>query len=158
MNYVEATTEYKGEGRAVFLAGGITDAENWQTQLIDSLQGIKATILNPRRKDFPMDDPNAGKQQIEWEYRHMEQADLIAFWFPPQTLCPIALFELGVCCESRVPLVVGTDLNYARRFDVNTQLGLRRPDVAVVGSLDELAHAIEQHPVLVEPILLESDQ
>ena len=150
MNYIEAPKEFHGKGCAVFLAGGITGAESWQSHVVRSLSGINATVLNPRRTNFPMGDQFEGQRQIEWEHRHMARADLIAFWFPPQTLCPIALFELGVCCESKAPLVVGEELSYARRFDVITQLQLRRPDVRVVDSLDELTSAIMRHSVLVE--------
>ncbi|QDS99220.1 nucleoside 2-deoxyribosyltransferase domain-containing protein [Adhaeretor mobilis] len=152
MNYLEAPTEYDADGRAVFLAGGITDAENWQSDLIESLQGVDATVLNPRRKEFPMNDESAGLQQIEWEHRHLAKADLIAFWFPPQTLCPIALFELGACCASSVPLVVGTSPEYARRFDVVTQLRLLRPEVNVHDSLEELQLAIMEHPLFEESL------
>ena len=148
MNYIEAPNEYEGGGRAVFLAGGITGAENWQTQLIESLRDVNATVLNPRRKEFPMGDPAEGERQIEWEHRHLERADLFAFWFPPQTLCPIALFELGACCASGKPLVVGTAPTYARRFDVTVQLRLRRPDVRVLDSLEDLTRAVVEHPIL----------
>lgn len=140
MNYVEAPGVYRGQERAVFLAGGITDAENWQAMLVQSQQEFPGVILNPRRAEFQVGDEELGRQQIEWEYRHLKLADLVAFWFPPQTLCPIALFELGACCESTVPLVVGTNPDYARRFDVVEQLRLRRrrPDVTVVSTLDQL--------------------
>ncbi len=148
MNCIEAPADYTTTDCAIFLAGGITDTENWQQQLIASLDEIDATLLNPRRADFPMGDFIEGRKQIEWEYRSLSRADLVAFWFPPQTVCPIALLELGVCCESGVPMVVGADLNYSRRFDLVAQLRLRRPDVNLVDSLEGLASAIQEHPVV----------
>ena len=109
MNYIEAPEEFDGCGPAVFLAGGITGADNWQAQVAQSLRRLQATVLNPRRKQFPNDNSATGQQQIEWEHRHLLLATLVAFWFPPPTLCPIALFELGACCAAGTPLVVGAD-------------------------------------------------
>ena len=123
MNYIEAPQEFDGAGPAVFLAGGISDAENWQAQLIRLLHGVDATILNPRRTHFPPNDLAESRRQIEWEARHLQQADLVAFWFPPQSLCPIALFELGICTASKVPMVVGTDPRYARSFRSRSAIG-----------------------------------
>ena len=150
MNYIEAPNEYLGDRRAVFLAGGISDTEDWQAQLIDHLRDADFSILNPRRKTFPMDDPNEGERQIEWEWRYLKRADLVAFWFPPQTLCPIALFELGACCSEASQIVVGCDPSYARIFDLNVQLQLRRPDVQLLHSLAEVADHVIRHPALTE--------
>ena len=56
------------------------------------------------------------------------------FWFPAETICPIALFELGGRLLVREqPLFVGTNPNYQRRLDVEVQLRLARPEVALVG-------------------------
>jgi hypothetical protein len=142
MQYIEAPNEFSGPGPAVFLAGGISDAENWQAQLVRKLGNIDATILNPRRRVYPRGDRDEDRRQIKWEYRHLLKADLVAFWFPPQTLCPIALFELGVCCGSQIPMIVGVDPNYLRRFDLEVQLELHRPDVLIVDRLETLAENI----------------
>ena len=51
-----------------FLAGGITNCPNWQRDVIDCLQKIddeslgkldRLVVFNPRRDNFPSDDPNA---------------------------------------------------------------------------------------------------
>lgn len=147
MHVIEAPQEYQGHAPAVFLAGGISDTENWQREIIHALRDTAGVLLNPRRAEFPMDDPDAGRVQIEWEHRHLRRAGLVAFWFPPQTLCPIALFELGLCVESGIPLAVGTHPDYARRFDIEVQMRLRRPGVLVVDSLIALAAQIRGHVV-----------
>ena len=148
MRYIEAPNEYTGSGPAVFLAGGITDTENWQSRLIGWLTSVDATVLNPRREKFPLGNQDEGRRQIQWEYRHLLRADLIAFWFPKQTVCPIALFELGACCAADAAIVVGTDPDYQRRFDVECQLALRRPGVVVVSSLESLSEEIVRHPMM----------
>jgi hypothetical protein len=122
--------------------GGISDAENWQAQVVRLLQRVDATILNPRRTHFPANNLAESRRQIEWEARHLQKADLVAFWFPPQSLCPIALFELGIYTVTKVQIVVGTDPHYARRFDLDVQLSLRSPELLIVDSLTNLAAQI----------------
>jgi hypothetical protein len=142
MNYVEAPQEFESAGATVFLAGGITDAENWQSRLTALLGGIDATIFNPRRASFPANDPIESARQIEWEFRHLANTDLVAFWFPRETLCPIALFELGICAARKRPLIVGAHPAYGRRFDLENQLRLRRPEVTIARSIEQLADQI----------------
>lgn len=79
---------------SLFLAGGITNTPVWQDVVCDALQDLDIVVLNPRRKDWP-DDPAEIKRQIQWEYRMLRHADMIAFWFPKESVCPISLFELG---------------------------------------------------------------
>ena len=125
--------------RSVFLAGGISNCLNWQVQLLEQLRDTDWLVLNPRREDFDLADSQMAGAQIEWEYRHLGLAAAIAFWFPPQTLCPITLYELGKWSMTDKPLLIGVDLAYARRFDVITQTRLARPDVQVTDDLEGLA-------------------
>jgi hypothetical protein len=39
MNYIEAPNEYCGIGPSVFIAGGISDTENWQAEFIRQIEG-----------------------------------------------------------------------------------------------------------------------
>jgi hypothetical protein len=142
MKCIEAPNEFDGPGPAVFLAGGISDAEKWHATLIRMLGNTDATILNPRRQVYPRGDGEEDRRQIQWEYRHLQKADLVAFWFPPQTLCPIALFELGVCCGLQIPMIAGVHPDYLRRFDLEVQLELHRPDVLMVDRIESLAERI----------------
>jgi hypothetical protein len=90
-----------------------------------------------------MDDPTAARTQIEWEYRHLRRATAVLFWFPPETLCPIALYELGGRALVREqPLFVGTHPGYARRLDVEVQLKLARPEVVVASDTAVLAQNV----------------
>lgn len=139
MRYVEAPDEYDGAGRGLFLAGGVSGMENWQARVAALLRDTDLVLINPRRRDYPSLDPSAAREQIGWEYRHLRRAWGRLFWFPPETLCPIALFELGAWSRTGEPLFVGTHPSYARRVDVEVQLELARPDVRVAGSIEELA-------------------
>lgn len=121
---------------SVFLAGGITDCPDWQADVIKAfdkhLHRLPVVLLNPRRANFPMHDPNASREQIEWEFDQLQRVDVVMFWFPKETLCPISLYELGFQLGKRYvkegiaypELVVGTHPDYARKADVAIQTGL----------------------------------
>ncbi|MBM3983595.1 MAG: hypothetical protein FJ304_25660 [Planctomycetes bacterium] len=140
MTYIEAPNEYDGPGPSVFLAGGISGTFDWQADVAARLADLPLVVLNPRRRDFPMNDPGAAPAQIEWEYRYLRRATAVLFWFPPETLCPIALYELGGRALVREqPLFVGTHPDYARRLDVEIQLKIARPEVTVTADPAALA-------------------
>jgi hypothetical protein len=144
MRYVEAPQEYRGTVPSIYLGGGISDCENWQRRMVELLAETDLVVLNPRRANFPIDNPSAAREQIEWEFRHLERASIKLFWFPPQTLCPITLFELGAWSRSDAPLVVGAHHEYKRRDDILTQMELARPEIKVVDCLDALADQIHR--------------
>lgn len=131
----------------LFLAGGISGCGDWQADMVRMLGGKpfglsdRWTILNPRRPDYRNSSEEARKQ-IEWEYAHLAVADAVSFWFPSATLCPITLLELGRWSGIAKPIFVGVDPGYARKLDVEIQIGLVRPYIRIVHSLRELAARI----------------
>jgi Nucleoside 2-deoxyribosyltransferase like len=136
--YVEAPHEYDGgDEPRIFLAGGITRCPDWQSTAVELLADLPVVILNPRRSDFRLtDDPTATENQIRWEHRHLERAQVVLFWFAEgPSVQPIALYELGALAASRRRIAVGTHPSYIRRSDVRIQLALSRPDVTVHSSL-----------------------
>lgn len=142
MRLIQCPEEYVPQRNetVVFLAGGITGCEDWQTTIIYYLKDTdNLTLLNPRRVNFDVTNPNMSSEQIEWEFRHLHIADAALFWFPSATLCPITLYELGSWSALTKPLFIGTDPKYGRRFDVMKQTTLRRPEVRVVDHLMDLA-------------------
>jgi hypothetical protein len=145
MQYVEALNEYEpGPLAAVFLAGGISGCPDWQREAVALLREERVVLLNPRRAAFPIGDPEAGPKQIEWEHRHLRKANAVLFWFPRETLCPIALYELGAWSMPAKPLFVGAHSDYPRRLDVEVQTRLARPDVRVVDNLTDLAERVRR--------------
>lgn len=138
MIYVEAPNKILDDKTGIFLAGGITGCPDWQADLLKMLDGIDAVIYNPRRKNFPINDPNAAYDQIKWEYDMLRKADIISFWFCKETMCPIVLFELGAWSMTGKPIIVGVDPKYQRKQDVEIQLSLARPDVNIRKSLEEI--------------------
>lgn len=146
MIYVEAPDIWPRDSINVnlFLAGGITECPDWQKEMVRQLEKTSITILNPRRVNFPINDPSAAERQIKWEFHAMRSADAIQFWFPKETLCPIVLYELGAWSMTDKKIFVGVDLGYKRIQDVMIQTKLARPDVFVVGSLPMLARQIRE--------------
>jgi hypothetical protein len=146
MIYVESPHIYDrlhgSTQRALFLAGGITGCPDWQQEVRRLLHDTDLVLLNPRRENFPLGDPDAAGEQIAWEHEHLRKADAILFWFPCETLCPISLYELGAWSMTAKPVFVGVHSNYQRRLDVEIQTGLARPEVEVVYSLHDLAKQV----------------
>ncbi len=147
MKYIEAPNNYKLgiDEISVFLAGGITGCPDWQQDMRKLLTQTSLTLLNPRRKDFPIGDPEAAYEQVKWEYAALRAADAILFWFPKETLCPIVLYELGAWSMTKKPIFVGTDPEYKRRQDVIIQTLLVRPEVVVWEYLEQLARYVEEN-------------
>ena len=142
MEYIEAVGPFEGGSKSLFLAGGITNCPDWQQSMVDLLRRQELVILNPRRKDFPIDDPSAAEEQIRWEHKMLRLADAVCFWFPCETLCPIVLYELGALSMTEKPIFVGMHPDYQRRQDVEIQTQLVRPDVEVVFSAKDFADQI----------------
>lgn len=150
MNVIEAPTYSFTKGMApspayIFMAGGITGCPDWQATMIEKLKDVEGTLFNPRRKDFDVKDPSASQIQIHWEFDHLRKADAISFWFPEESICPIALFELGAWSKSAGPhLFVGCHPGYKRLNDVVMQMRLVRPHLKVVSSLDDLIGQVRE--------------
>ncbi|RJR34114.1 MAG: hypothetical protein C4576_26930 [Desulfobacteraceae bacterium] len=144
MEYIEAPHTYSksSDRKAVFLAGGITNCPDWQSEITNLLNDQDVTLLNPRRKDFPINDPKASEVQINWEFENLRNADLILFWFPKESICPIALYELGAWCMASTPVLIGVHPEYERRIDIEVQTSLVRPEVEIVYSVQDLARQV----------------
>lgn len=137
------------EERTLFIAGGITGTSDWQqtcTEFLANALPDDVVLLNPRRSDFDITDPSATDFQIRWEYQHIHDlSDAILFWFTPETMCPITLYELGKWSMTDLPLFVATDPKYARRADVVIQTSLIRPDVIVHDNIEDMVNEIVEH-------------
>jgi hypothetical protein len=142
MVYVEApSSEVKRGYPSIFLAGGITGCSDWQaeaTSMLGELVAVKQSanqflnVLNPRRANFPINDPNAALAQIQWEFKMLRQANVILFWFDADQIQPIVLFELGSHSmrlkQNRYSffdgIVIGIHRDYPRKQDVEIQMSL----------------------------------
>ena len=135
------------EGLSIFLAGGITNCSCWQDEVIKMLKPYEGTILNPRRKNFPIDDPNAAEEQITWEFNAFKRADIFSIWFPnSESDRPICMYELGrhiTLRENKMgTVVIGVEPRYLREQDVYIQIGLIDKRFQIVSNLNDYAQNI----------------
>lgn len=145
MKYIQCPAELPPEttSKTLFLAGGISSCPDWQADITLQLVHTNWTLINPRRLDFDSNNPAMSEVQIAWEHKHLRLSSAIAFWFPPDTLCPITLYELGAWSMTQKPLFVGVHPEYKRRLDVIVQTRLVRPEITVVDSLEQLVKQLE---------------
>lgn len=118
---------------SIFLAGGITDCVNWQTNLIDELENLNdnglfdlggLVIFNPRRDNFDVMDMEATIEQIKWEHKCLEKCGICSFFFPAsESVQPITLYELGRHLGDHTSVVTIQE-GYKRAEDVKIQLAL----------------------------------
>jgi hypothetical protein len=129
-------------------AGGITGVEDWQARAWQLLSDYEFTVLNPRRAAFPLHDPDAHAEQVAWEHRHLQRADVILFWFAASSSSdqPIALYELGAHAARNRAIAVGADPEYSRRRDVVEQLRHARPELTVWSTLEATVDAARRAP------------
>jgi len=152
MIYIESPKYYNEKQKSdylsnvIFLAGGVTDCPDWQQEIVEMLKQTSLVLLNPRRPNFSIHDPSTAKKQIKWEHYHLRIADAVSFWFSPETLNPIVLYELGAWSMNSKPIFVGIHPRYKRRQDVEIQTELKRPEVEIVYSLQELAEQLANFP------------
>lgn len=151
MKYIECPKKYlvkfPNPHLTLFLGGGITNCPPWQDEMVELLKDTDLVLLNPRREKFDITDPTLEKEQIRWEFRHMNLARAIMFWFPMETLCPIALYELGSWINFPKKLFVGHHPEYQRRRDLRIQIPLARKGQKIHESLAGLAKEIKKWAV-----------
>lgn len=131
----------------VFLAGGITNCPNWQSEVIKDLNvDYKYTdtfvLFNPRRENFPIDDPSAADKQIEWEYKMLERCDIFSMYFSSgDSDQPICMYELGrniLRMQMKYPtdwknrIIITVEDDYKRKQDVLIQTKLATQDMVRV--------------------------
>lgn len=140
MDYIEAPHTYDEVFRPIlFMGGGITGCPDWQAGVKEHFHNKPlGTLINPRRENFEIEDNELSKEQIAWEYRWLRRADAIMFWFPKEGLCQITLFELGAHLERNTQLFIGCHDDYKRVVDVTVQVALRRPDIDVYTTLEDV--------------------
>ena len=146
MIYVEAPNEEENlpiNARSIFLAGGITNCPDWQDFVRASLISTPLVVYNPRRKDFPIDDPSATEQQIRWEHQKLMKAHAVLFWFSRGSQNPIVLFEYGKeLGRHQKKLFVGVDPEYPRKQDVLIQTYMEHPNKKVYDNLPSLINQV----------------
>ncbi len=137
----------------LFLAGGITGCPDWQSEMKKLLRPYDLVVVNPRRVIFDKSKVT-DEEQITWERLHMRNCNIISFWFPKETLCPITLLELGYWlrhCETNpyplggIKLFIGCEDGYQRKNDVKIQAGLSIASLTIADSIEDLTNQVISH-------------
>jgi hypothetical protein len=144
MKHIRCPAEFSGKEKSIFLAGGISGCADWQEEMVSLLSSTDLALFNPRRLDFDTSDLSMEEDQINWEHRHLKKSDAVSFWFPPETLCPITLFELGKILMTDKEVFIGVHPDYRRKRDIEIQTRLIRPEIKIVYSLKDLAEKIKR--------------
>jgi hypothetical protein len=160
MKVITALEDIDNNNRiSVFLAGGITDCPDWQSEVIKYLRHyeinnkLDLVVYNPRRKFFDIykDDP---QEQIKWEYNAINKVDIFSIYFcGSKSVQPICLYELGVkigeykdLCDISTEdinnrLIVSVENEYSRRTDVMVQAFYACPHLTVLVNANPVSHA-----------------
>lgn len=149
MKIVTAPSIYieKADDVTCFLAGGITNCPDWQHEVIRELKMFDVkfprqlqnlVVFNPRRDNFPIDNPDAAQEQIEWEFKWLQRMDLFSMYFTAgESDQPICMYELGrnlLKMMMRFPddyaerILISCDPLYKRAQDVKIQTRLAFSD------------------------------
>ncbi len=148
----EMTPEQREAG-SVFLAGTIEmgAGEDWQPKAIKALTGKVGAIYNPRRTDWDSDwkqsisNPQFS-EQVNWELNHIERADMVYFYFNPESKSPITLLELGLVSgvgekvAGAAPAVVCCPRGFWRRG--NIEIICARYNIPLYEDFDESIGAV----------------
>lgn len=130
-NYVKEPNDI-----CVFLAGGITNCPDWQSEVLEKLANTtnndNLVIFNPRRDNFDVKNPNESIIQITWEFKMLEMCDIFSMYFCGDTESdqPICFYELGrniARMQMKYPgswedrIIVSSDKKFKRYKDVQLQ-------------------------------------
>lgn len=120
----------KNDEVCVFLAGGITNCDDWQQEVIYYLKHIpknkidRLVIFNPRRIKWPKDgDLDEIRRQIHWEADYIRSADIFSMYFTntEKSDQPICFYELGKYLGT-ARKIISYQEGFKRAFDVDIQI------------------------------------
>lgn len=127
--------------KKIFLAGSIEmgAAPDWQSRVVEKLKNMNVILLNPRRDNWDSSwiqsiNNKQFKEQVEWELRGLEGADLIILNFIRDSKSPISLLELGLFNYKNI-LVCCPDGFYRKG---NVDIVCKRYDIPVFETIDKL--------------------
>lgn len=136
---------------SLFLAGSIEMgiAEPWRLKVTKALESYDVDVHNPLREVWDstwkatIDNP-AFVEQVEWELRQQEKADIIFMYFDPKTQSSISLLELGLFSKQK-EMIVCCPEGFWRKGNVDVVCNKYK-----VVQIDDLSKAIDYLKTRVE--------
>ena len=121
----------KSKNTFIFLGGPIQGAPNWQNKISNDLKEYNNVIItNPRRKSLH-EEKFDFNEQVEWETKYLNLADIIVFWLPKEeeiiegrVYGQTTRFEIGewIGKNSGKKFVVGIDKDFPMKRYIKTRL------------------------------------
>jgi len=140
---------YPHDEKTVFLAGSIEmgAAVDWQKSVIEKLSDLPVRILNPRRLDWDSSwkqgqHEQPFRDQVLWELSSIGKADVVFFYFDPNTKSPISLMELGLCLGDEKNVVVCCPSAFYRQ--ANVAITCEIEGVKIHETLDEAINVLRE--------------
>lgn len=118
---------------AVFLAGGISDCDNWQNVVIDYIKSHAEShyldnlvILNPRGDESKI--LSFDEKQV-WDFDNLNEADIVSFYFCKNATQSTSMYELGrhlalYGCGYHDKIVVSIESGFKKENVLNDQCQL----------------------------------
>ncbi len=141
---------FKYDMPTIFLAGSIEMgiAENWQTKIVNSLKSNPfCAIFNPRRDNWDSsweqkESNSQFNEQVTWELDYIDKADLVLFYFDPNTKSPVTLLELGIALASKKNMIVCCPEGFYRKGNVD--ITCSKFGVKVYSKIDEVISILRE--------------
>jgi Nucleoside 2-deoxyribosyltransferase like len=148
MIFAPADFSVKANQKVVFLAGSIDkkSAVDWHTKIALALETENILLLNPTRFSWDSswklsaDDPQFN-EQVSWELKSMEIADLVIVNFLPESQSPISLLEFGLYAKSGKTIICCPEGFWKKG---NVDVVCRRYQVEQTNNLEELIASIKK--------------
>lgn len=92
MKYIQCPDDYTTIDKPtyiwakLFLAGGITGCDDWQSYVVNHITASDLAVINPRRQVW--DSSITTEEQVTWEFKATQKCNHILFWFTPPTMNP----------------------------------------------------------------------
>ena len=151
---IQAPNKYSKKGFTIFLGGAIDqgEAEDWQSKVVEELDDLNVTILNPRRDDWDSSweqdiENKEFRQQVEWELQAQEDANLAIYVLLDDSKGPVTMLEIGhfaptkdcvLCIEEGFYRQGNLDI-FAHRYNIPIYHNLKE----MLGDLHEILKALQ---------------
>lgn len=98
------------KGPVVFL-GGNCRGRDWRLDFYHRFEQSDVNFINPRRDEFvdPELDPVRHANQVEWERKALDRADITVFWLGEGLANQASRVEIGYALGKAVPTLVGAE-------------------------------------------------
>lgn len=98
----------RATGPKVYL-GGQSRGRDWRLDFFQRFARMDVTFINPRREPFidPELEPAAHAQQVEWERKALDVADIGVFWLGDGLSNQAARVEIGYMIGAQKPVLLG---------------------------------------------------